>query len=195
MKKIILAAASVAAIAAFAAPASAQVRSGARIEAMAGWDNVSIGLEDYGVDASIDESGIVFGIGAGYDFAMGENSSFGIDIEASESTAEGDYEDGGDTAGINYGRDLYAGLRFTTAVGENTNIYVKAGYTNLRVSVNGEVDDDEVGGSANANGVRAGVGAQFGLGESAYIGAEYRYSNYEAGLTRHQAVATLGFRF
>ena len=40
-----------------------------------------------------------------------------------------------------------------------------------------------------------GLGAQYALGSHAYLGAEYRYSNYEAGLSRHQAVGTIGFRF
>jgi outer membrane immunogenic protein len=33
------------------------------------------------------------------------------------------------------------------------------------------------------------------IGSSAYIGAEYRYSNYEADISRHQVAGTLGFRF
>ncbi len=49
--------------------------------------------------------------------------------------------------------------------------------------------------SANGDGIRAGVGGQYALGANSYIGTEYRYSNYEAGLSRHQVAATFGFRF
>ena len=40
-----------------------------------------------------------------------------------------------------------------------------------------------------------GVGAQIGLGSNAYLKTEYRYSNYQDGVDRHQVVGGLGFRF
>ena len=46
-----------------------------------------------------------------------------------------------------------------------------------------------------ADGGRVGLGAQFLIGKSAYVGAEYRYSNYEAGLSRNQVALTVGTRF
>ncbi len=50
-------------------------------------------------------------------------------------------------------------------------------------------------GSGELDGARAGVGFQFAVGPRSYVGAEYRYSDYEADLSRHQALASLGFRF
>ena len=195
MKKIVTTLLAGAAFAALATPASAAVTSGARVEAIVGWDHGSLGLDDFGIDDDINGDGIVFGLGAGYDFAVGTGSSIGIDVEASESTADVDITDGTDTAEISIGRDLYVGGRFTFAAGENANVYVKAGYTNARVRATFDDGTGPVSDSANADGVRGGIGVQVAVGGNAYIGGEYRYSNYEADFSRHQAVAILGFRF
>jgi outer membrane immunogenic protein len=183
MKKIVTLGAAAVALAAIATPANAAV-GGGRIEAVVGYDNVSFDLGG-GVDA--DASGILYGIGAGYDFAVGEKVALGIDVEAAESTA--DFEAGTDRVAA--GRDLYAGVRLTTALSDKANLYFKAGYTNARLKVETATLTD----AANGDGVRGGVGLQFLVGKSMYIGGEYRYSNYEADFTRHQGVATLGFRF
>lgn len=173
-----------------ATPAFAAAPTGVRVEALAGWDHVSIALDDFGVNDDITSDGIVFGIGAGYDFSIGSSASMGIDIEATESTADFEFDDGVDTVTLSVGRDLYVGGRISFAAGSNANVYVKAGYTNtrFRAEING------VGDSANADGVRGGIGVQFNVGSNAYIGGEYRYSNYEADLSRHQAALIFGFR-
>lgn len=194
MKKIVVSLVTGAAFFALATPAAAAVKSGGRIEAVAGWDHASVDLGDLGIDGDLDRDGIVFGLGAGYDFAASENVSVGLDIEGTLSTADIDIVDGTDRAEISIGRDLYAGGRVTFAVSPTVNAYVKAGYTNARVeatltSPTGNLED-----SANADGIRGGLGMQLDLGTSAYVGGEYRYSNYEAGFERHQAVLTLGFR-
>ena len=193
MKKIISALVAGAAFAAFATPASAEV-SGGRIEAVVGWDHASVGLDDFGFNDDINSDGIVFGIGAGYDFGLSPTSSIGIDVEATESTADLDFTDGTDSAELAVGRDLYVGGRMTFAVSPSANVYVKAGYTNARVRAELEEGATVTSESANADGIRAGLGAQFAIGTNAYIGGEYRYSNYEADFSRHQAVLTLGFR-
>jgi len=110
----------------------------------------------YGFDRSRDEA-LVFGIGAGYDFAVSNNFSLGIDIEASKSsveTTEGRVTDffdpaapvfGDDGTTVYYyeplrrrydtkgGTDLYLGARASFALGDNAIIYAKAGYTNWTV--------------------------------------------------------------
>ena len=194
MKKVMMSLVAGAAFVALATPASAAVTTGGRVEAIVGWDHGSIDFNDFGFDDSVNGDGIVYGIGAGYDFAVGTGTAIGIDVEASESTADVDFTDGTDSAEISVGRDLYVGGRFTIAAGPRANVYLKAGYTNARVRAT--VDDGTITtDAANADGIRAGVGVQFDIGSHAYVGGEYRYSNYEADFSRHQAVATLGFRF
>ena len=194
MKKFVSMLVTGAALAAFASPASAAV-SGGRVEAVVGWDHSSIDFADLGFDGSLDSDGVVFGIGAGYDFGLSPTASVGIDVEATESSVDLELTDGTDSADLSIGRDLYAGGRITFAVSPQANVYVKAGYTNARVK--GTVTEAGVttSESANADGVRGGIGAQFAVGGNAYVGGEYRYSNYEADFSRHQVVATLGFRF
>ena len=194
MKKFVSILVAGSAFAALASPASAAI-SGGRVEAVVGWDRGSIDLTDFGFDGSVDSDGVVFGLGAGYDFGLNATTSVGIDLEATESSADLDFTDGIDSAEIAFGRDLYAGGRITFAVSPTTNLYVKAGYTNARIKATLTEGTVVTSDSANADGLRGGVGAQFAIGGSAYIGGEYRYSNYEADVSRHQAVATLGFRF
>ncbi len=178
-----------AAFAATATPTSAAATSGFRVEALAGWDHGSVDFSDFGLDDELNSDGIVFGLGAGYDFAVGTGTSIGVDVEGSLSTGDIDVTDGTDSAEISIGRDLYVGGRFTFAAGPNANVYLKAGYTNARIEATVTNGFDITSDSANADGIRGGVGG------NAYVGGEYRYSNYEADFSRHQAVATLGFRF
>ncbi|HKX91401.1 MAG TPA: outer membrane beta-barrel protein [Sphingomicrobium sp.] len=168
-------AASAAALA-FASPAMAQdaaaAPAGPRIEALVGYDRP-------GTDG-FHSSGVLFGVGAGYDVAVGNAVSLGVDLEASDSTAE--------KSDVKTGRDLYAGGRVNFAVAPKANVYLKGGYTNARFK-------EEGFGGANFDGFRVGAGGQYTLGGKAYVGAEYRYSNYELGIDRHQVALTLGTRF
>lgn len=167
--------AAAAAALAFASPAMAQsvaAPAGPRIEALIGYDRP-------GIDG-FHASGLLFGIGAGYDLPVGNAVSLGIDVEASDSTAK--------KAGTSTGRDLYAGGRVNIAVSPKANVYLKAGYTNARFKESGF-------GGANFDGIRAGIGGQITVSGKAYVGAEYRYSNYELGVDRHQVALTLGTRF
>nr|WP_283938261.1 porin family protein [Sphingomonas brevis] len=166
-----------------ATPALAQgipAVAGPRVEAVVGYDRVkALGEKD---------GGVLFGLGAGYDFAVGNGVSLGADIEATDSTQkEGDP----DIAEVKAGRDLYAGGRVTVAVSPSANLYVKAGYTNARF----KATDGEVTESENFDGFRVGAGGQYNVSNKAYVGAEYRYSNYESGLSRNQVAVTVGTRF
>jgi outer membrane immunogenic protein len=195
MKNVLITMMAGAAFAATATPAAAAATSGFRVEAVAGWDHGSVDLNDFGIDDELNSDGIVFGLGAGYDFAVGTGNSIGIDVEATESTGDVEITDGTDSAEISIGRDLYVGGRFTFAAGSNANVYLKAGYTNARIRATVDDGTGVISDAANADGIRGGIGVQVGVGGNAYVGGEYRYSNYEADFSRHQAVATLGFRF
>lgn len=161
-----------------ATPAAAEV-SGPRVEAIVGYDSIDTGLP--GID---DANGVTYGVGVGFDFPVNPEFSFGIDAEISESSADldvGPFE-------IDAARDLYVGGRATFAATDALNLYLKAGYTNLKVKTN-------FAGSDEADGFRGGIGAQYSLGGNLYVGAEYRYSDYEADITRNQVVGVVGMRF
>jgi outer membrane immunogenic protein len=166
---------------------------GFRVEGVVGYDHPSISGE--GAD------GITYGMGVGYDFQSG-NAIFGVEAEATESNADESttgFAIPGDSLRVSAGRDLYVGGRAGFGIGGNSLIYAKAGYTNARVRV--AYDDGTAATAAdfvdrtNLDGVRVGAGAQIGLGSNAYLKTEYRYSNYQDGVDRHQVVGGLGVRF
>ena len=49
--------------------------------------------------------------------------------------------------------------------------------------------------STTLDGYRVGAGAQFNLAGKAYVGGEYRFSDYEEDVSRHQVALTVGTRF
>jgi len=167
--------------AASATPAFAETApfSGGHVEAITGYDSVHGGGDSTG--------GILYGVGAGYDFRSG-NAVFGIEGEALESTA-GDCDSG---LCVDASRDLYIGGRVGAVVSPSVLLYAKAGYTNARVVV----ESGGVSAGTNFDGVRAGAGLEWAIPSSPVtLRTEYRYSNYQDGLSRHQGVLALAFRF
>lgn len=176
---------------AFAQPP--QVQSGFHVDVLGGYDHPRIDGQS--------ADGVAYGLGVGYDASAGR-AIFGIEGEVGDSTADRCATGtviAGDRLCVNAGRDLYVGGRVGARVGGNSLIYVKAGYTNARAGVN--YDDGTAATTADfsdhrdLDGVRAGAGVQLGLGSHAYVRTEYRYSNYQDGVERHQVVAGLGVRF
>jgi outer membrane immunogenic protein len=97
------------------------------------------------------------------------------------------------------GRSLYVGGRIGFAVAPRTLLYGKIGYTNQRVTVDYTAGSPPAFASfrvsSNLDGIRVGGGVEQKIGRNAYVKGEYRYSDYESGDGRHDAVAGIGFRF
>ena len=188
MKKFLIAAAPLAILTVAAAPAKAE---GFRAEIHTGWDHVSSDGQG--------ESGIMYGIGLGYDFAVAEKLEVGIDLSADLSSTDECVAGAvvaNDLACLDARRDLAAALRVGYKVTEQGTIYGLAGYSNARVRASyttpaGVTTSD----SANLDGFRLGVGYQHGFGERVYGKVEYRYSNYEADVSRHQVLFGVGVNF
>lgn len=194
MKTLLYALASVAVLAAAATPAAAE---GFRAEVHGGWDHVR--ADGPGANNNDSDSGIVYGIGAGYDFAISPKVELGIDLSADLSTME-ECESSvvlpNDRACLDAGRDLAAAVRLGYKVSPKGTIYALAGYTNARYRFDyttpaGVTTRD----SRNLDGFRLGAGYQHGFGEKMYGKVEYRYSNYEADVTRHQVLLGVGVNF
>jgi len=179
MKNTVITAAIVAA-SVIASPAMAEDGdfSGVKATAIAGYDNIDLNIA--GVD-SVD--GFLYGVALGYDHQSG-NIVYGVEVEATEST--GEISNAAGTAEV--GRDLYAGGRLGFVAGDKALIYTKAGYTNARSSSPGL-------GGANGDGFRVGGGVEYKLSEKIFARGEYRYSDYEAGVSRHQGLIGLGVKF
>lgn len=194
LKSIAAIAATILATPALAQDGPAPPIGGFRVEAVGGYDSAEVNDDNDG--------GVVFGLGIGYDFQVGRRTLLGLEAEATESTNDGcvtDLFQAGDTACARLGRDLYIGTRAGVMVARNVQLYARAGYTNARFRV--DYEDGTAGGasdfsfSENLDGVRVGAGAQLDVSRNAYLGGEFRYSNYEQGSDRGQFVGTLGFRF
>jgi outer membrane immunogenic protein len=196
MKKII-ALATVATAAFAATPAAAQAVQGPRVEGLVGYDQPRIDLSDVGIDDSFKDEGVLYGVGVGYDVALGNGAALGVDLEATDSTAK----ESNSAGSLKAGRDLYAGGRVSFPLGaDGSNVYVKGGYTNARFTVSEATTQPTqvptlVTVTDELEGYRLGAGAQFALSGRAYVGGEYRYSNYQADVTRHQLALSVGTRF
>ena len=196
MRKYLLAAMLAGGATLAATPALAQDRgafTGVRVEGIVGWDR----LHTDGVSTD----GVGYGAQVGYDFQAGA-LVLGAEGEISDSSAD-ECATGvvvaTDELCANAGRDLYAGGRIGYAVSPRVLLFGKAGYTNARVRLDYE---DGTAATAsdfslhqNLDGVRVGGGLEFAVGRNAFVSTEYRYSNYEQGVDRHQVVAGFGFRF
>jgi outer membrane immunogenic protein len=222
MKKFlsVLASGSALAAAMSAAPALAQDEStftGPRVEALVGYDVTKAGSsvdDDTNDDNDQSIDGLLYGIGAGFDFAVG-NAVVGVEGEYTDSTAKADFDDDGDfedtTLGrVKTGRDLYVGARAGIRATPRTLVYAKGGYTNAKFDVLANDGETELEADVKADGWRAGAGVEQAMGENAFAKLEYRYSKYgeakvdfgdtatdefDVDLDRHQVVAGVGVRF
>ena len=167
--------------------------TGFRLEGIVGGDRVQSDGDH--------EDGVVYGVGVGYDMQMGSGAVVGIEAEATDSSADVCAEDvtvTGDRLCVGAKRDLYVGGRLGAAVGTSTLVYGKAGYTNARFGFDyddGGNGSNDFGDGRNLDGVRVGAGIETALGTNSFVKAEYRYSNYEEGVEKHQVVGGFGFRF
>ncbi len=190
MRTSIIAITSLIALAATATPAAA-ADGQFRAELHAGWDHAR--TDDF------NDSGVLYGIGLGYDLNVGKNAFVGIDLSADDSTMK-ECETGSiianDELCLRAGRDLAAGVRAGVNVGEGGKLYALAGYTNARFkfayTTPAGVTTRE---AENLDGFRLGVGYQHALGGNTYGKVEYRYSNYEQDITRHQVLLGVGVSF
>lgn len=168
-----------------AAPAMAQEApafTGGHAEAIVGYDTVDFGSGIGNGD------GVVYGVNVGYDFAVG-GAIAGLEAELTDSSAEKTLVPG---LKLEAKRDIYVGARVGAPMGAAL-LYAKAGYTNARIGASG-VGAAGIG-SANGDGFRVGAGVEYALSGNLFVKGEYRYSNYEADVSRHQVVGGLGIRF
>ncbi|MBW6528137.1 outer membrane beta-barrel protein [Sphingomonas sp. RHCKR7] len=204
MRKLAFATAAAAFGVALATPALAQNGdfSGARLEALGGYDN----LQDGGDGDSEGREGFTYGALLGYDFQRG-NIVYGIDGEITDATTKSrSYNEvtAGDRFSVEAGRDLYVGGRLGYVISPAAMVYAKGGYTNARVESRYQPStgtDSELVDKADLDGFRLGAGLEYKLTPTAFVKGEYRYSHYgeiegyNIDLDRHQLMAGLGIRF
>lgn len=232
MKYPLMFAAAVAGV--LAVPAYAQDLSGFRVEARGGWERVGADAsipnpdDDEDVDGdeflngSANDSGLTYGVEAGYDAQIGKSLVLGAYLGADFSDADicGELiED--DLACTGQGRTFTAGVRAGVPIRETALIYVKGGYSNGKLTGSYDFDvtdnDDTTPGpiaefDSTMDGFHVGGGFELGVTENAYIKLEYVYTDYgnkswllgddadedptlKVGSDRHQVLFGVGMRF
>jgi outer membrane immunogenic protein len=142
--------------------------------------------------------GISYGATLAYEMPIDETIFLGAEVSIDDSSAK---ECGGAATAadprvcVNLGRDLGAGVRFGVDFGKSSSVYGMVGYSNLRVGVTADDGTGAVGGAANVDGIKLGAGFRQWFGKRAYGKVEYRYSNYQGGLERHQGLVGVGYQF
>ncbi|KQT35096.1 opacity protein [Sphingomonas sp. Leaf412] len=189
-----------------ALPAAAQEIApftGARVEALVGYDN----LQDGGDGDSDGRDGVTYGALVGYDMQAG-GLVVGVEGEATDSSLRARSRNNfvvGDSLRLDAGRDLYVGGRVGYAISPLAMIYAKGGYTNARIesrytTTAGNVTST-VTNKDDLGGYRVGAGLEYNISPTAFVKGEYRYSHYgdldgiDIDLDRHQLMAGVGFRF
>jgi len=218
MKYALIAAAAVAAVSSTSAMAQdAAPVGGFHVEGVVGYDSTraKVTYEDTAFPAdNFDESGhsdgVLYGVDAGYDFAMGSNT-IGVEL-GYELTDNKRCEElfGGDALCASLKRNLYAGIKGSTALATNTSLTVGIGYVNGRARLSysdPSAPANNVADSDSRDGYRLSAGLEQRFGGNFFGKLEYRYSDYKdykyvdgtesigLGFSRHQVVAGLGVRF
>lgn len=191
-----------ASLCAIATPASAQTFEGPYVGAQAGWSQNKLGtVETDGAAAQIDDSrdaataGIFFGYNvqpANRVVLSAEGAvNFGFDDGVSRSQKDA-------TARINpeYGFDL--GVRAGYLVTDNTLVYARGGYENIRASVRLRSIEGAYGDKDNFDGWSVGGGVERAVTDRISARVEYRYSDLGGSGTkfeRHQALFGIAYHF
>lgn len=173
----------------FSAPALAFDGVTYRVEAHSGWDRIATGGH---------KSGVVYGGAAGADLAVGEKIFVGLegDIDGSSiKECASNVVSFGDRLCLKAGRDLSLLGRVGAKLDGGYKVYVLGGYTNGRLIAKYTAGGTTGSAGANLDGARFGAGIEVPLRGKAYAKAEYRYSNYEQGVSRNQLLVGLGLTF
>ena len=127
---------------------------------------VTAGVDD--VTRLPDRTDIVYGANAGVNIPVGE-AIVGFEAQL-DNVFEREREIG---ASARLGYDLGGVMP-----------YVEAGYTNYRDVFSRKLDGLRVGGGLEAN-----------ISRNAFVSAEYRYTDFEAGVGKHAGLVGVGLRF
>ena len=173
------------ALAMIATPAAAQLRG-----------DVHAGLDSLSSDGESQE-GVTYGLTVSYDLP-GRDMILGVqlDLDATDNRdCKADVFVTGDRACIEGQRDTAITGRLGYRAGDRVMLIGTAGYANARFRASYEGAGIRTDEHETLDGVRLGVAAVADIGRRLYAKAEYRYTNYEQDVSRHQGLAGIGLRF
>ncbi len=198
MKMRYLAAAS-AAVFLWSNAAQAEDFDGPHIEIRGGWDqtNRDKNIAPFKVLGSA--NGLSYGAGAGYDIALTDKVIAGVEIGVDLFENNDTATSGTTRFESKAKRDFEVGGRLGIKLSDNLLAFAKAGYSKARftqaITIGGTTGNSRTEFTSDLDGVRAGAGLEFLLSKGLYAKSEYRYTNYQDGISRHQVLVAAGVRF
>jgi outer membrane immunogenic protein len=161
----------------------------ARAELRLGYADVK--LTDSALGIAESDSGVTYGVAAGYDLSLGKSAFIGL--EASFDLTNSKLQIG--ATELKAGRQISLTARLGAKIGEHAGIYLLAGRANTSISANGISDK----GTGNV----FGGGLQYNIGSKAFFKSEYRrvstkidINNNNTGRLKDQRLlAGFGVRF
>jgi len=145
------------------------------------YGGVQTGFDHVGVNPIGGKNGLVYGGFVGVQRTLSDMFVFGVEGEVDGATTRQSTTDlyrADEFGEVKAGRDLSVSARMGYKSSPSLLYYVKAGYTNARVTGtydNGLGDSESL--STNLNGYRLGAGFEIGSGKLRFR-SEYRYSGY-----------------
>ena len=192
-----------------AAPAFAADFAGPSIEGHLGWDRARARVSYADEALSGHDTGLLYGLGIGYDYRIGK-AVIGAFASIDDSTVKSCLSIDTESACLKGGRDIEVGARLGYVVTPRALIYAKAAYANGRASISyrdAAAPADGFSDHSDRDGFRLGAGVEYSIVPHAYVKAEYRYTDYKnlradlagdeisLGLSRHQVLGAIGYRF
>lgn len=128
---------------------------------------VTAGVDDNINNADVTE--VTYGATVGVDFPVGEKFTAGVEANVDNAFDR---------------RDVGASVRVGYVALDNVLVYTKAGYSNYKDAFSRELD-----------GLRVGGGVEVNITKNSFVGAEYRYSDFEGNTGKNSVAVRLGLRF
>jgi len=169
-----------------ASPAVAQNLKG---DIHAGLDSISSEGES--------QEGVTSGLTLSYDLPQ-PRTVIGVqlDLDATDNrSCESDLIVAGDRACIAGKRDSAINLRLGRKLGGIATIVGTIGYANGRFEASYAGAGITASTHETLDGVRLGIGIRVDVGRKLYARADYRYTNYEQGVSRNQGLVGIGLTF
>ncbi len=196
MKHLLIAAVLLAGTAGSAA--NAYEFNGFRVEGQGGWDRMTVNTRNQGFIKEFRKDGLMYGAEGGYDLRLSDKAILGVFGNYNWSTIDEDVADTlGNRINVDVKNEWSAMGRLGYKISDNTLLYLSGGYakTKIAYAFTPAGSTTTFNSSDKFGGVRGAVGLEQGLGSNVYAKVEYRYTNYENNLSRHQVVGGLGIRF
>jgi outer membrane immunogenic protein len=187
----------------FSTAAAAADFTGPRVEARVGWDSGELSSEFLGERFALDGDGVAYGLELGYDQGFGGaviGAYGGFELSSTKLCIREEDEE----FCAKMRRNFTAGVRAGALVSPPVLLYAKGGYSNGRIGLDDEFEDEDEVSGRSRGGFHLGAGFEYSGGPT-YLRGEYVFTRYnsfrdedegtDARFRRHQVMVSVGYRF